>query len=815
MPSIADLIEQHREHIQQRYLEEASRLPSSQGVPAEEILDNLPAYLTVLSALSRGQHADPTHTRRRLEELHIGLRLRLGYTLEDATAEFVLLGRLLSRLWEALPAHQQPTPADTQLLFDELQSAMEHTVTVFTGYSLEDRQTEKRALRRMDALAADLLDPPEPSVPLAERLAALLTVVRESLHADAATVLLADPDGQRLHPTASCGLWRTPPDPRPVPVCSPSFVAELASSSEPVHLPEASTTPLALGEGVRSSGIHSLLGLRMSPRGRLLGVVYLGITEARPLEPRARRLLETLVEHLASIIDRARLLQEVRQATARLRESESRHRLTAPASDTTRTRDGEARTLSWSEERLRLAVEATKLGTWEYDPATKAVHWDERSKALFGLSPEESGDVTYDTFLAALHPEDRERVDRAVQHSLSPTGTGTYQIEYRTVGPRDGQERWVSAHGRAFFDASGRLTRFLGTALDITARVRAREAAEREKNRATTVLESISEAFFAVDRQWRFIYVNREAERLLGHPREALLERDHWEVFPITRGTLLEHHYLRAAAERIPVTFEDQDPKGRWLEVRVFPTSEGGLSVFFQDISERKRLEQFRERLIGIVSHDLRNPLNSIVLTAELLLHREDVPTNLLAAVRRISRSAERMARMITDLLDFTRARMGGGIPLRRRPTELVELVRTTLEELEVMHPGRIVLSHEGGPYLGQWDPDRLAQVVSNLVGNALQHGAADTPVQVALRDHCPEVALTVTNQGTPIPGALLPHIFDPFRRAELAGRQGLGLGLYIVQQILLAHGGSISVSSSAATGTTFTVRLPCEPARS
>jgi PAS domain S-box-containing protein len=695
MPSIAELIEQHRAHIQQCYLEEASRLPSAQGVRPQEILDNLPGYLSVLSALSRGQRVDPSHTKRRLEETHIGLRLRLGYTLEDATAEFVLLGRLLSRLWESLPAHQQPTPEDTQLLFDALQTAMEHTVTVFSGYSLEDRQTEKRALHRMDVLAADLLDSPEPSVPLAERLASLLTVVREALRAEASTVLLADPDGQRLHPTASSGLWRTPPDSQPVPVHAPSFVAELASCPEVLHLPDATTTHFALGEGVRASGIHSLLGLRMCSRGRLLGVVYLGIAEARPFEPRARRLLETLVEHLASIVDRARLLQELRQANARLLESEARHQ----------------------------------------------------------------GPITC--------------------------------------------------------DASGQPVHRLGAVQDISQRIATFEAeiTERERNRATSILESISDAFFAVDRKWRFIYVNREAERLLGHPREALLGRDHWEVFPATQGTILERSYRRAATERIPLTFEDQDPKGVWLEVRVYPT-EQGLAVFFRDISERKRAEQFREPLIGIVSHDLRNPLNSIVLSAEVLLHREDVPETLLAPVRRIARSADRMARMITDLLDFTRSRLGGGIPLRREPTELVELVCTTLEEFEVMHPGRIVLTHDRGPYIGEWDKDRLAQVISNLVGNALQHGAAGTPVEVTLRDHCPEVVLSVTNQGPPIPEALLPHIFDPFRRSEHGGRQGLGLGLYIVQQIVLAHGGSISVSSSEASGTTFAVRLPCEPTR-
>ena len=260
----------------------------------------------------------------------------------------------------------------------------------------------------------------------------------------------------------------------------------------------------------------------------------------------------------------------------------------------------------------------------------------------------------------------------------------------------------------------------------------------------------------------------------------------------------------------MPVQFEEYyPPLDLWVGMSVHPTSEGGLAVFFRDISERKRAEQFRERLMGIVSHDLRSPLHGISLTATMLLRHEGVSGPVLAGMQRIVRNTERMSRMITDLLDFTRARLGGGIPLRRGPCDLVDLVRTTLEELEAQYPGRTVLSHAPGAYTGTWDPDRLAQVVSNLVNNALQHGARDTPVEVALGHEDDSLVLTVHNQGKPIPEALLPHVFDPFRRANSHSRQGLGLGLYIVQQLILAHGGSISVSSRADSGTTFTVRLP------
>jgi sigma-B regulation protein RsbU (phosphoserine phosphatase) len=262
--------------------------------------------------------------------------------------------------------------------------------------------------------------------------------------------------------------------------------------------------------------------------------------------------------------------------------------------------------------------------------------------------------------------------------------------------------------------------------------------------------------------------------------------------------------------ERVPVHFEEYyPPQELWASVNAYPTVEGGLAVFLRDVTESKHAEQFRERLMGIVSHDLRSPLHAITLAAETLLRRESLSESVLVRVRRIVQSGDRMSRMITDLLDFTRARMGGGIPPQRRPGELVEWVRTTLEEFDMTHPGRIVFSHGQGPYTGEWDLDRLAQVISNLVGNALKHGAENTPVAVDLREEGQEIVLVVTNQGTPIPESLLPHVFDPFRRSADSSRQGLGLGLYIAQQIVLAHGGSITASSSSVAGTTFSVRLP------
>ncbi len=237
------------------------------------------------------------------------------------------------------------------------------------------------------------------------------------------------------------------------------------------------------------------------------------------------------------------------------------------------------------------------------------------------------------------------------------------------------------------------------------------------------------------------------------------------------------------------------------------------------EITDRKRAEEelrrtaeFRERFLGIVSHDLRNPLNAILLSANALIRAEGIPERPMKSIRRITTSAERMQRMISELLDFTRGRLGGGIPIHPRSFNLRHLCRHVLEELEASHPERELRLEARGDFQGEWDQDRLAQVLGNLGKNALQYSPADTRVDFVLRDEGDTLRVEVHNEGPPIPAERLSQVFEPFQRAveeERYTSSGLGLGLFIVQQIIAAHGGSVEVRSTEAEGTTFTVRLP------
>jgi signal transduction histidine kinase len=229
---------------------------------------------------------------------------------------------------------------------------------------------------------------------------------------------------------------------------------------------------------------------------------------------------------------------------------------------------------------------------------------------------------------------------------------------------------------------------------------------------------------------------------------------------------------------------------------------------------EAEQVGRLQEQLMAVVGHDLRTPLSAIGLSAATLVRRGGLSPEDRALVERISSSARRMGALIRDLVDLSRARQGVGVSLHVARVDLGEVVRGALAELDAGPDGQEVSLAVRGDAALDGDRDRLAQVVSNLVGNALQHGGG-SPVYVTVTGGDLDVTLAVANGGPPIPEELLPHVFEPFRRGEpyaraAGGRPGnSGLGLFIVREIVRAHGGTVEVRSEREAGTVFTVRLP------
>ncbi|MEO8801058.1 MAG: CHASE3 domain-containing protein, partial [Polyangiaceae bacterium] len=181
-------------------------------------------------------------------------------------------------------------------------------------------------------------------------------------------------------------------------------------------------------------------------------------------------------------------------------------------------------------------------------------------------------------------------------------------------------------------------------------------------------------------------------------------------------------------------------------------------------LSERAKVSEFQERFIGVLGHDLRNPLGALAMGIDLL--RSEVPDEQMT-LDRMRSSAQRMARMIDQLLDLTRTRLGGGIELTRQEVDLKKLTTDIVDELRAQTPEAVIAIEADGDLLGHWDPDRLAQVISNLVSNALHHGDPFKPIRVSLEGHGAEVLFRVHTEGPSIPLALQNVLFDPFRRGE------------------------------------------------
>ena len=223
---------------------------------------------------------------------------------------------------------------------------------------------------------------------------------------------------------------------------------------------------------------------------------------------------------------------------------------------------------------------------------------------------------------------------------------------------------------------------------------------------------------------------------------------------------------------------------------------------------------ELQERLVGVVGHDLRTPLAAVHMATTLLSRHGPLSEDQARTLGRIGASVARMTALIRDLLDFTRVRNEGRIPLTRRPTDLAEAARRAVAELQGIHLGRDLLLDAPLPAMVDGDPERLAQMVSNLAGNAVQHAPPGAPVRVTVRAAEGGVELAVHNGGPPIPEDILPEVFEPFRRGVRGPDPSgsIGLGLFIVREIVRGHGGEVDVRSSAEHGTTFTVRL--RPAR-
>ena len=253
-----------------------------------------------------------------------------------------------------------------------------------------------------------------------------------------------------------------------------------------------------------------------------------------------------------------------------------------------------------SEARQRLALDAAELGTWNFEPTTRAVRTDARFRTIFGTT-EECPD--FSQLFAVIHPDDVSAVHEALAAATQLKYPTVYTIEYRIVHP-DGSLRWVSAKGRSSFKGAGlsrRITSFDGTLADITDRKRSEDTLKASENRSQMILDSISDGFFALDLSWRFTYMNATGERSIDCTPGYLIGKCFWDEYPGMVGSEFDLLYRRVTASRVSESLTAQSPDtDRWYEVTAYPAPEG-LSIYFRDVTERRQVEQERQQFAALV----------------------------------------------------------------------------------------------------------------------------------------------------------------------------------------------------------------------
>jgi signal transduction histidine kinase len=227
-------------------------------------------------------------------------------------------------------------------------------------------------------------------------------------------------------------------------------------------------------------------------------------------------------------------------------------------------------------------------------------------------------------------------------------------------------------------------------------------------------------------------------------------------------------------------------------------------------------LDQSKEIFLAILGHDLRSPLGAVMMSAEFMLETGDLSEPHLSLTKRILNSAKRMEQLVGDLLDFTRSRLGGGIPIVRAPMSVERAVHDVVDEILAGDPSRSIRIEARGGESVNWDCSRVSQAIANLLSNAVEHSAPGSPVTVKVKGTPQEVTVIVHNEGAPLSAEQINGIFGSMKGAQPDGQKSpggplghLGLGLYIAERIAYAHGGSIRVESSQSSGTNFAMTLP------
>jgi PAS domain S-box-containing protein len=490
------------------------------------------------------------------------------------------------------------------------------------------------------------------------------------------------------------------------------------------------------------------------------------------------------------------------------------------------SRPAESEALRLSEERLQLALSAGHSGVWDWDMSSDAAEVTPSYRELFGFAPGTA--VTYQVWLSAVHPEDRERCRTYGEAFFAGTETD-WRLEFRIVTAHMGV-RWHRAIGRVYRDREGRPVRFLGVSTDVTEEQRMVAALRESEERFRAMADGLPLIIWVHDAEGNQQFVNRTFLEYFG-VEEAEMKGEHWRVLMHPDDApAYASEFLACTRERRPFHAEVRvrNAAGEWRSIESWGRPRFSAAGEFLgivgtsvDVTERRRMEQAlregdrrKDEFLAMLGHELRNPLTAISVAMEVF--RRLLPQD--GALQEVRASAERqtaiLRRLVDDLLDSARIATGK-IELRRKAVSMQEVMRAALETSRPYIESRkhnLAVEQAGVPLIVAGDELRLVQVISNLLHNAARYTPEHGSISVALEQASGEALVRVRDNGIGIPADMLGKVFGLFvqgAQPSLASR-GLGLGLTLVRRLVEMHGGTVEAhSEGSGRGSEFIVRLP------
>ncbi|AKJ00920.1 sensory box histidine kinase [Archangium gephyra] len=701
---LCDFIRQHRTRVLETWAGEACLLPGIQGLSRPQLLDHLPGLLDRLADVVETVHTGEHHTLEELPEVHALDRLDAGFDLEQVAGEYALLRACILRLYSEYVGERNAGVLVREMLrFNETFDTA--VVTAVARYA----RARERTLVALDRLSEAALGTED----LDRFLPRLLRVILESTESvDALALLLRD--GDMLRERASVGLGEEESTGFSLKV-GEGFAGTIAAERRPKELRSASTDPLVKSPALRARNIQALYGVPLLDGEQVVGVAYMGSRTAHEFSNEDKLLFRVMVGRAASLIVQAQLVAREREALARVRAQEERavrlQSVTAALSQALTTTDVARVVLDKAVRALGAMGGSIGLlsadGQW-FEMLEAHGHRDEElrewtrfpadSPVMFRQAVRTRAPVLYEAvehFLAD-YPQWGEL---ARKEGYGAFATLPLEAEGQVLGAMGltfRERRPFSPEELAFMRVlAGQCAQAVERSRLYDAEQRTRAEAHLHLARLDLLMDMAPVGLVFWDTELRYVRLNERLAEMNGRSVADHLGRSIREVLPELAPTLepIFHRVLETGQPVVDLELTGETPatpgvQRYWLvsyyrvqDVKGPPLGLGGVVV---EITDRKQAEEelrrtaeFRERFLGIVSHDLRTPLNAILLSASTLLHSEAVEKQHLRAVRRITTSAERMGRMISDLLDFTRGRLGAASPSTRGPSTSVTSAAT------------------------------------------------------------------------------------------------------------------------------------------